>query len=222
MRAAARVSARPCVVFFPARRPCSNPQRRVPSSSSPWSRAVELSCVRRFPQQQAAAVRSPDMVSIGPRLAPARRIHLSIARAFPSSDFASRRSLVRVPVGVVEFCLVDSSLTSPVSSSRRTLSSVASGLHAGCRRLLSLLCHMRSSLLADRAPHPLFRFRYLSLLIRVKTSLTMVQLASSSFFISVSGLQPYCRSILGACRYSVASPRCQFLRDISDLCSRRI
>jgi hypothetical protein len=155
LRAAARFSARPCLVFSPARRPCSNPLRHVPSSSSPWSRAVKLSYARRFPEQQAAVVRSPGMVSIGPRLAPAHRIHLSsMADAFPSLDFASRRSLVRVPVDVVMFCLVGSSLTLPVSSSRRTPSSVTSGLHVGYQRLLSLMCHMRSSLLADRAPHP--------------------------------------------------------------------
>jgi hypothetical protein len=33
-------------------------------------------------------------------------------------------------------------------------SSSASGLQAGCQRLLSLPCHMWSSLLAGRAPHP--------------------------------------------------------------------
>jgi hypothetical protein len=53
---------------------------------------------------------------------------------------ASHCSLVRVPVGVMEFCFVSSSLTSPVSLNRRTPSSVASGLHAGCRRSSS--CHV--------------------------------------------------------------------------------
>jgi hypothetical protein len=60
------------------------------------------------------------------------------ARAvFPSSDFASRRSLARVPVGVVEFwfgrLIVD--LADVIEPS--TPSSVTSGLHAGCRRLSS-------------------------------------------------------------------------------------
>jgi hypothetical protein len=91
----------------------------------------------------------------------------------------------------------------------------------GCRRLLSLQCHIRSSLLAGHALHPIVPFCLLSLLIRIKTSLAMIQLTGSSLFISMSGLQPYCRSILGACRYFVASFRCQFFRDISDLCSRQ-
>jgi hypothetical protein len=45
----------------------------------------------------------------------ARQIHLSsMVDAFPNSDFASHHSLACVPVGVVEFCLVSSSLASPV------------------------------------------------------------------------------------------------------------
>jgi hypothetical protein len=55
---------------------------------------------------------------------------------------------------------------------------------------------------------PAVPFCLLLLLIRVKISLAMIQLDGSSLFISMSGLQPYCRSILGACRYSIASLRC--------------
>jgi hypothetical protein len=51
-----------------------------------------------------------------------------------NSDFASHHSLARVPISVVEFCLVGSSLTSPVSSNHRTPSSIMSSLHTGCHR----------------------------------------------------------------------------------------
>lgn len=41
-----------------------------------------------------------------------------------------------------------------------------------------------------------------------RSSLALVQLTGSLLFISVSGLQQYYRSILGACRCSAASPLC--------------
>jgi hypothetical protein len=67
--------------------------------------------------------RSPWAFLVVPDVLP-----LAMPGVFPSSDLVSRRSLVRVPVGIVEFCLVGSSSISPVIVVRRRVVCTATSL----------------------------------------------------------------------------------------------
>jgi hypothetical protein len=93
------------------------------SLSPPWPRLAEVPAAACSPRAPCSPARSQWAFPVVHVVSPP-----STPGVFPSSDLVSHRSLVRVSVGVVEFCLVGLSSTSPVVVIRRRVVCAATSL----------------------------------------------------------------------------------------------